>query len=297
MRIPFAGRAHYLLHHARLEAPGPDLTHQATSVGPSGDLFSLWRSTHGLVIAAHRPEVQTLLATSEPPWDLRFVQPLPNGRFVVVEGWEHQGPNAWVLDADGAVLSAENVGGYVGGVFATGSGDIWAGYKDQGVFGCGPSASLSRSGLVRFTDSLRPVWRFPNQGERYAIDDCEGVNVHGDSVWMCPYSRFPVVRVHDDRVSSWRNPQVQTNVGAVLVEESIERVALVATGWSRHPGLLVVGHLGDSSFVPDQAFMLRMPDGSVLPADAELTARGSQLHVLHGLDWYRLDLSDLQPRS
>jgi hypothetical protein len=147
--------------------------------------------------------------------------------------------------------------------------------------------------LVRFNDSLEPVWKYVGTKNREGIDDCEGINVHGDTVWMCPYVEFPVIRIHDDRVSSWSNPEFQTNIGAVLVDEATDTIGLVANGWSAYPGTLVLGHLTDSSFVPDRALVLRLPDGASLPGDAELTGKGAQLHIVHGHDWYRVDLREL----
>jgi hypothetical protein len=282
-------RAYYLDPPVQLKSPRPDLLLEAVSLDLQGNALSLWRWSHSVVIASHAPGTTELLTIDSAPWDVRFVQPLPHDRFLVVEGWG-RGANAWVVDVNGEALQAANVGHGVGQAFATESGDVWIGYTDIGVF---DGNSLSQHGLVRFNDSLEPVWKYVGTKNREGIDDCEGINVHGDTVWMCPYVEFPVIRIHDDRVSSWSNPEFQTNIGAVLVDEATDTIGLVANGWSAYPGTLVLGHLTDSSFVPDRALVLRLPDGASLPGDAELTGKGAQLHIVHGHDWYRVDLREL----
>jgi len=285
----FMPRAHHLGPPAKLETPRPGLLLQAVSIDPIGKALAIWRQTHSVVIASHTPETTELLTIEQAAWDLRFVQPLPQDRFLVVEGWS--GPaNAWVVDLGGEVLQSSNVGPGVGQVFATESGDVWIGYGDTGVF---DGDSLSRHGLVRFDESLKPTWTFVNNKSRHVIDDCEGVNVHGDTVWMCPYSEFPVLRIREEEVDVWSNPEFQTNIGAVLVDEITDVVGLVSTGWSAYPGTCVIGHLTDTAFVPQRALVLRLPTGTALPREAELTAKGSRLHIVHGHDWYRVDLRDL----
>lgn len=287
--MQFMPRAFYLGPPAYLEPPRPGLLLQATSVDPMGNALSLWRLSHSVVIASHTPETTELLTIDKAPWNLRFVQPLPHDRHLVVEGWGGRA-NAWVVDVNGEIMHAANVGPGVGQAIATKSGEVWIGYTDTGVF---DGDSLSRHGLVRFSDSLQPVWRFANKKSRDGIDHCEGINVHGDTVWMCPYVEFPVVRIRNDEVDSWGNPEFKTNIGAVLVDGPTGTMGLISTGWSRYPGTCAIGHLTDTAFVPEHALVLRLPNGAPLPSDAELTAKGSQLHILHGRDWYRVDLREL----
>jgi len=285
----FMPRAHHLGPPTKLEPPRPDLLLQAASIDPTGRMLGIWRESHSVVIVRHDLEATELLTIQHAPWDLRFVQPLPHDRFLVVEGWS--GPaNAWVVDLGGKIVQSANVGPGVGQVFATEAGEVWIGYSDMGVF---DGDSLSRHGLVRFDESLQPRWTFVNNKSRHTIDDCEGVNVQGDTVWMCPYVEFPVVRIREEDVDVWSNLEFQTNIGAVLVDEATGAVGLVSTGWSAYPGTCVIGHLTDTAFVPRRALVLRLPSGTALPRDAELTGKGSQLHIVHGHDWYRVDLRDL----
>ena len=287
--MQFMPRAYYLGPPAQLEPPRPGLVLQATSIDPAGNVLSLWRLSQSVVVAGHTPATTELLTIDKAPWDLRFVQPLPHDRILVVEGRGGR-PNAWVLGASGEIVQEANVGPGVGQAIATESGEVWIGYTDMGVFA---GDSLSGHGLVRFNDSLQPVWTFVNTKSSHAIDDCEGINVHGDTVWMCPYVEFPVLRIRNDEVNSWGNPEFKTNIGAVLVDEATGTVGLISTGWSRYPGTCAIGHLTDTAFVPEQALVLRLPNGAALPSDAELTAKGSRLHIVHGRDWYRVDLREL----
>lgn len=103
-----------------------------------------------------------------------------------------------------------------------------------------------------------------------------------------PRPRLPRSRRRGHRLV---NPHFQTNIGAVLVDEPTGWVALVATGWARKAGLTAIGSLGEAAFEPQGRLVIRLPDGAPLPPDAQLVAQGTELHVLSGQDWYRIDLT------
>ena len=271
----------------------PGLELQAASIGPSGEALAIWRSPDVLLGARYAPRRSIVLRSDADLPDLRFIQPTVEGRFIVVEGWSGSGANAWVLGAEGEVLHGANIGGHADQVCATASGEVWVGYGDQGVFDDGPAADLSSCGLVRFSPWLQPLWRFPNGAGSAVIDDCEGINVSGATVWMCPYLEFPVARIRDGAVTTWANSHFQTNIGAVLVDEPTGWVALVATGSAHKAGLTAIGSLSQTAFEPHGRVVIRLPDGAPLPPDAQLVAQGSELHVLSGHDWYRIDLAQL----
>lgn len=149
---------------------------------------------------------------------------------------------------------------------------------------------------MKFSADLEPEWKFP-QGGAAVIDECGSLNLVGDIVWTCPYSEYPLVRIDGESLDVWhaRDRGDVDNFAAVLVsaQDEPDSVAVVAEGWSHHPGRVVVGRLGADEVESVGARVLRLPDGSALPKDAQIVGRGPNLHVIHGLDWYRIELDDL----
>lgn len=286
-------RTVHLREHARLAEPLPGLDLQAVSVGHAGEALAVWRSSGLLLGASYDPQCDVVLRSQAHLPEVRFIQPAGDGRFIVVEGWSGSEGNGWVLGSDGEVLHEANVGGHVAQVRSTTSGDVWVGYSDMGVFDSGPAADLSSCGLVRFSSLLHPQWRFPNSAGPVRIDDCEGINVSGDTVWMCPFYKSPVARIRDDTMTVWQTPDARENIGAILVDEPTARVGLVANRWSHQPGLTALGALGEGTFEPQESVVIGLPDGRTIPPEAQLVAQGPDLHVFIGHDWYRTDLGRL----
>jgi len=56
---------------------------------------------------------------------------------------------------------------------------------------------------------------------------------------------------------------------------------------------LVIGELGDSDLRDAGQYRLVLPGGEPLPNEVRMVGRGSELHVFHGIDWYRLNLTDI----
>src|ERR1700677_4471504 len=91
-------------------------------------------------------------------------------------------------------------------------GTIWAGYFDEGVYSApnkDGSRPISSSGIARFGPDGRVLWRF-NTHERpdLPIADCYALTLDGNTIWTCPYTDFPIVRVEDGLVAHWRNDVV-----------------------------------------------------------------------------------------
>lgn len=295
MRFPGLTPRVRLRHHAHLTPPVHRAKFEVAGMGPAGEALTVWRDDASVMVSVtvQAPPVSHQVRTTKPLPSVRFAQPLSEGRIVLVEGWADRQHNAWVLDADGEILHRANVGGWVDEVHTSTSDAVWIGYGDQGIYDDGPRSNLTSRGLARFSDSLRPQWLFDNGADRVMIDHCESINIDQSRVWTCPYAEYPVVRIEGDRVAAWCTPKEYGNIGAVLVHQFQDRVAMVATGWSHRPGLSVIGQLGDGVFDEQAAVVLRMPDGAPLPAKSQLVGRGAELHVLVGADWYRTDLDQL----
>lgn len=173
--------------------------------------------------------------------------------------------------ADGTVITTARLGDAIEHVVTTSTGDVWVGYFDEGAL----------SGLRRFGPDLRLAWAYDE-----AVVDCYALNVTDRAVWTCYHTGFPLVRIHNDRTTAWRNPV--TGVRALAVAG--QRAGLF--GGYDSPDRLVLGNLHDGEFHPTGAHRLTLPGGVPLPRSATVIGRGHELHVVTGNAWYRLDIAE-----
>ncbi|MEV2218276.1 hypothetical protein AB0E01_00170 [Nocardia vinacea] len=223
--------------------------------------------------------------------------PLPQGRTLVTGAktnwWKDTPSVSAVYDGDGSVLAEGSLGEGWNHVLTTTDGHIWVGYHDEGIFRWSPdySPGLGGSGLVRFTQDLRPDWQYWDRASEPnlpPIYDCYALNVDGDTVWTCYYSDFPIVRIQDGVCTSWRNDVF----GARTLAVGGDRVALYG-GYGPADDRLVVGILGDRRMHVTNEYRLVLPAGQPIPSNPQVFGRGPDLHVVTDTDWYRLGLDDI----
>jgi hypothetical protein len=319
-----------LVHRATLVPARDGDVLVSACVGPDGEVVALWSDAGGAAALTAR--------TTQPGWasfaeartggptparvtvhggsgrsrvvdipDLALahvtVQPLPHGRVLIVGARCHRRPegperNAVVYDADGRVELEQTLGDGIEHVLTTGSGAIWVGYFDEGVFGnYGWGTPLGAEpvgapGLIRFAPDLQVDWRFPFDGHPWdAISDCYALNVDGEIAWTCYYTDFPVVRVDGDTLTGWHNP-LGTAPKALVVGD---RTVGLYGGYGEDRHRMVVAGLGDGTLTATGEYRIVLPDGSP-PPPARIVGRGPDLHLLAGEQWYRLSLTDLPPR-
>jgi hypothetical protein len=200
--------------------------------------------------------------------------------------------NAIIYSADGAALAAETLGDGIGHVFTTGTGHVWVGYFDEGVYGnLGWDGTDGREpvgacGLARFSPDLKADWRFPSNDNPWGvIDDCYALNVDAETAWTCYYSGFPIVRVHDGALTGWHGDGTVTS--ALITDGS--RIALYSAGRNR----LTAGQLTGARMRSTGRYRVVLPNGRDLPGDALAIGRGPDLHILTSGNWYRLNLHDV----
>ena len=230
--------------HGVIDGPDGDVL-VCASVGPAGEVAAVWTAPEALEavtsttvsasgasfpdpaaarsvaarITVHAPG----FAAVAPVQDLALahvtVQPMPGGRFLVAGArcrWRPGGPdrNAVLYDSDGQVVSEHVLGDGIGHVLATSTGQVWAGYFDEGIYGnygwgrAEGAEPVGAYGIVRFSPDLEPAWHYPKYteiGPWDAISDCYALNVDDTSTWACYYSDFPVVRIRDSTVTGWHN--------------------------------------------------------------------------------------------
>lgn len=177
-------------------------------------------------------------------------------------------------------------------VFTTPSGKVWVGYFDEGVYGNygwgapGPEP-MGAHGIVRFASDLTVDWQYPYDAEGGAISHVYAMNVDAETAWSSYYTDFPIVRIAENEVSTWRGGS--DGARALLVDDA--RCALIGGyGAKKHRALL--GSLNSGGFVPEAAAALLLPGGAEL-GNCRFVARGAELHAFVGLDWYKIALADL----
>ena len=136
-------------------------------------------------------------------------------------------PNATVYSSTGEALRCGVLGDGIGQVGTTATGDIWVGYRDEGIFGNfgwgGPGPEpVGSPGPVRFNSQLERTWALPWTG--YVIDDCPAITIDHEDVWATFFPHYPIVHITDGKVAAWTNPTGPTR--AVLVDAR-RRLALV----------------------------------------------------------------------
>jgi hypothetical protein len=147
-------------------------------------------------------------------------------------------------------------------VRSTPLGEIWIGYSDEGIYGNfgwgGPGpAPIGRSGLARFDADLNMTWEYPRTETIPPIDDFEALNVATD-VWACYYSDYPLARIQDGSVRTWRTGL--TSASALLVDD--DRVAFFGS---------------QATFGRIEGDNLRVTGNAPLALPRDASARGTQL--------------------
>ena len=284
-----------LPRHARLDPPGPGDELRTVSADPSDAALAVWSRRHG----GHR--VVRYAPGPGQAWDVPgdlapdFVQTLPGGRLLVAAGWSRDLPDpgrqALVLAPDGSPAASGKLGNDVRHVLADTHGAIWVGYGDEGVYGASDDEREDRvgvHGLARFDTGLRPVWGFPGD-ETDPIDDCYTLTLTGQVAWSYYYSAFPITRIEDDRVTSWRTETEGAH--ALLVSDAGDRACLV--GDYDHPSLATIGTLTAGTFHAHATARLTTGRRKLTPERTHIITRGPTLHAITGTDWHVTNLDEL----
>ncbi|MET7673122.1 hypothetical protein [Micromonospora luteifusca] len=214
-----------------------------------------------------------------------FVQPLSDGRILLVKGRSRSGANAEIWSSDGSRVRQGDFGDAIETVLTTAGGAIWVGYFDEAMGGDGPQGH----GLARFTLDLEPAWVYPHRADLPSIADCYALNLEGETAWSCAYTAFRLVAVRDDQpVDYGAVPRRGANV--LLAGGSTG--ALIG-GYGPEYDLITPFRIGE-----DHVVAVGGPRRLVLPDGLEVRehrtyGRGTELHVFVQQSWYRADLAHL----
>jgi hypothetical protein len=268
-----------------------DLT--AVGVGSRGEHIALWAERilggseqlvtwHG---ADGEPERTVVVASSLA--GPRFVQPTPDGGVLIASARKARGAaiSAQRWNAAGELVAQGDFGDGVEHVLVTESGKVWVGYFDEALTGRTPEGH----GLVRFGVDLKPEWLYPWQTQLRPVDDCESMNVVGETVYICPYSDHHVIAVSGQEAKDL-GPSPHRGAVALLVEGTC--------------GVLIGGYGADYDLVTPFEFApdgprpvggqgrLVMPDGMEVQR-VSWSCRGDQAWAQIGNTRYRLTVSQV----
>ncbi|MGI5149314.1 hypothetical protein ACQEVC_23645 [Plantactinospora sp. CA-294935] len=265
-------------------------TPQAVGVGPDQEVLAVWNhrdqpqrrlvTTHD---GSRQPVASVILDGCLQP---HFVQPLPDGRILLVRARNGQGANAEIWSSDGQHHHGD-LGDAIEDVLTTPTGEIWVSYFDEAMSGSGPQTH----GLARFANDLQPAWLYPRESASVSdIFDCYALNVANETAWTCAYTHFHLVSACGDRAidhgeAPYRSAHrllVGDRTGALISGPGPEYD--LVSGFQINPEGLVA---------TDSPRRLVLPDGMEL-RDARSTCRGPDLHVFIRTAWYRTDLDLLR---
>ena len=273
--------------------PEWERTPRTVGVGPDHWALAVWPShddARRKLVTVHdggRDPVRSVVLDG--CLDPTFVQPLPDGRILLVRARRRPGDtNAEIWTDDGRLERAGDFGDAIEDVVTTPAGDIWVSYFDEAMGGSGPQ----QNGLARFGGDLRPVWLYPGPPTAPQIFDCYALNVVGETAWTYADTGFHLVSATGDRFTD-HGVAPRRSAHGLLVDG---RAGALLGGPG--PGYdLVTGFRIEAGGVVADGLPRRLvlPDGMEV-RDARSAGRGPELHVVIRGSWYRADLGQLAQR-
>lgn len=253
----------------------------AVGVGPWLQQVAVWSHVAGSPLqlvtwhgANGEPERSIVVESSLA--GLGFIQPVADGGVLLVSVRRPRDAaiSAQRWSSRGDLVAEADLGDAIEHVLATDSGAVWVGYFDEALTGRAPEGH----GLVRFGADLQPEWLYPWNTDLPSVDDCESMNVVGETVYACPYLDHHVVRVDGGEVTDL-GPAPHRGGQALLIEGD--------------RGLLIGGYGADHDLMTPFEFTANGPmrvgsQGRVVMPDG-LEARSRSWICRGGQAWTQVD--------
>ncbi len=288
-------------HRATLETPNDAISLWLSTVGPDQAPVGVWAMPEqGILLTAHEPDgsiTRSTLTSSTGLGTLDLVQPLPNGRWVLVDSRasfsiiDGTARNALLVAWGGEHLATECIGDAVDQLLASPTGALWVGYWDEATTGETPAQMIGASGLVRWSSELNGEWSYDAPADGSWIVNCEALTLDGERAVACVEAFLPATDAQEARVLVVDGDSVTDHAGGVMhawgVLASGDDIALI--GSEDDDVLVTVGRLAAG-----EVMILGTTRLDVDPAS--LTARvsrGDTLHLFQGQDWSTITLSEL----
>ena len=244
------------------------------------------------VVCVRSGLVELDVAIDGEPFNLHEVQPVGDLILLACSRCQYRGPDDFDLNGrlysrDGRFVRGMLLGDGIETLQATRSGEVWAAYFDEGVFGnFGWQRPIGAPGLIAWGAAGEKLYEYEAGGGAGPIDDCYALNVSSDDeAWCCYYSNFPLVRLHQKRIASlWEIPVSGSHAFAVG-----DGHALFAGGYKARDAyhLLRLGSNGKAEEIG--RFELRDAQGAAVTAE-RVVGRGRSLHVLSGTTLHEIDI-------
>jgi hypothetical protein len=198
--------------------------------------------------------------------------------------------NARLFTADGAPAGAFAVGDAINHIRCAADGTIWVGYSDEGVFARpnqNGSRPVSSSGIARFGADGSVLWRFNSEesGDLFIID-CYALALDGNTLWSCPYTDFPIVRVKNGVVVHWRNHVAGASALAVDGD-----YVLLAGGYNDKTEQIALLRLDSDQAQQIGEWRFQLPERN---AARLLQGLGATLHIIGQGRWTKLSLTTIR---
>lgn len=217
------------------------------------------------------------------------VDRLADGRWLVASTQANP-DNARLYAADGTPAGTFAIGDGILHIRCAPDGTIWVGYFDEGVYaGANEDGSwpISSSGVAHLGSDGSVLWRFNDESRAgLYVDDCYALALDGNTLWCCPYTDFPIVRVEDGAVRHWRNEV--TGAAALAVDGEY---VLLAGGSRSNAGRIALLQLGNDAADKIGEWQFRPPERGVARL---LQGQGATLHMVGQGSWTKLSVSTLR---
>ncbi|MBY0504329.1 MAG: hypothetical protein K2X03_10480 [Bryobacteraceae bacterium] len=215
--------------------------------------------------------------------NFNLVQPLNDGLILATARCQLDSPNGHVFDKAGAPVRQILLGDGIADLQATNSGQIWASYFDEGVFG----ESIGQYGLLCFDDKGTIIFRYHPPAGLDTICDCYCLNVvSAREAWCSYYTEFPIVRICDGKVADhWQSPVEGVSNLAIWQDSILLQAGYHSDNWhllSRAPKV---------ELRVEERITFHEVGGEQLPAD-HACARGDSVWFVKNNEVYHSDHRD-----
>lgn len=159
-----------------------------------------WKDRHGIAVILQKNN-KTVILLKDVEIDISFTRhSLSRIRWidglhilVATYGNEKDEENVFIVDLSGR-LRHSFYGGEAIEEIAVGKEGVWISYFDEGVYGSG----ISTEGLALFDITGKVLFRYHSDLlDSIGINDCYALcKGKGSSIWLFPYTDFPLIEVH-----------------------------------------------------------------------------------------------------
>jgi hypothetical protein len=225
-----------------------------------------------------------------PPAAWPHVDRTVDGGWLVASSLGRGEENARLYSPHGSKERAMFLGDAIEHLLCSPDGTIWVGFAEEGVFN--GRGHVSSGGIVQFAGDGTVLRSFNREVEdrnfpghtRVHIDDCYAMTMNGNSVWVCPYSDFPILRLDQGTINIWAN----SVIGAKAIAVAQDIVAF-AGGYAEEADRIPVAKLegGASRELGGLRF------GPLVYRGAGLAqGRDGILHIVSEGVWHRISATD-----